>query len=169
MSNLSVADVPLSAPDVAAPLSMDQIHQTIHAYCAAISALDQAAWLATFATDAISHEPQQLPLQGHAALGQFFQDITAAFNTVKMTAEQIFVVRDSAMNDSAMSDSAMSDSATAEVRAAVHWRVSSQAKTGRAVTFAGINIFHINAHGKIQTLWGYWDPAAMIAQMSAPT
>jgi len=38
-------------------------------------------------------------------------------------------------------------------------------KNGRQVIFEGIDVFEINQDGKIQTMWGCWDPAAMMAQL----
>ena len=31
--------------------------------------------------------------------------------------------------------------------------------------FEGIDVFEINQEGKIQTMWGYWNPAAMMAEL----
>jgi predicted ester cyclase len=38
-------------------------------------------------------------------------------------------------------------------------------KNGRSVFYEGIGVFEINQEGKIQTMWGYWNPAAMMAQL----
>jgi steroid Delta-isomerase len=38
-------------------------------------------------------------------------------------------------------------------------------KNGREVTFEGIDVFEQNAAGKIQSLRGYWNPAAMLATL----
>ena len=38
-------------------------------------------------------------------------------------------------------------------------------KNGRQVTFEGIDVFEINQEGTIETMWGYWNPAALMAQL----
>ncbi len=38
-------------------------------------------------------------------------------------------------------------------------------KNGRQVVFEGIDVFEINQDGTIQIMWGYWNPAAMMAQL----
>ena len=50
-------------------------------------------------------------------------------------------------------------------RAAVKFTGRGTGKNGRQVIFEGIDVFEINQEGKIQTMWGYWDPAAMMAQL----
>ncbi|HNP84467.1 MAG TPA: ester cyclase, partial [Nitrospira sp.] len=50
-------------------------------------------------------------------------------------------------------------------RVAVKFTGRGTGKNGRAVVFEGIDVFEINQEGKIQTMWGYWNPAAMMAQL----
>lgn len=38
-------------------------------------------------------------------------------------------------------------------------------KNSRQVVFEGIDVFEINQDGTIQTMWGYWNPTAMMAQL----
>jgi steroid delta-isomerase len=47
----------------------------------------------------------------------------------------------------------------------VKWTGRGTGKNGRTVTFEGIDILEVNAAGKIQTIKGYWDPAAMMAEL----
>lgn len=125
-------------------ISQDMMQQTITAYFAAIRAMNGAAWLTTMAENIISYEPGNPPLQGHAALGQFFQELSDAFETVGLTEDFVAIVGN---------------------RAAVKWSGQGIGKNGRAVTFEGIDLFEFNADGKIQTVHAYWDPAAMMQEL----
>jgi steroid delta-isomerase len=50
-------------------------------------------------------------------------------------------------------------------RAAVKFTARGTGKNGKTAMGEGIDIFEFNDHGTIQTMWGYWDPAAMMAQL----
>jgi steroid delta-isomerase len=125
-------------------MSPETIKQVIVDYFAATRAMDLEAWLATFADDAISYEPETSPLASYAALSQFFQNIAGLFEQVGLTEEDIFITGN---------------------QAAVKWKGQGVGKNGKAVIFEGIDIFEVNNAGKIQKMWGYWNPAAMMAQL----
>ena len=128
-------------------MSPETIQKVVVDYFAATRSMDLDAWLATFAQDAISHEPgHEPPLQGHAALSQFFQGIAGAVESVGLKEDHIFINGN---------------------KAAVKWTGHGVGKNGVAVMFEGIDVFEINESGKIQTVWGYWNPAAMLAQLQA--
>jgi steroid Delta-isomerase len=124
-----------------------QIELCIQDYFVAICQKDVEAWVATFAADGANHDPAGTPPNvGHAALRQFFVTVISAFESVLIAAEQVMVCGD---------------------RAAVKWRAEGVGKNGRAVRFAGLDVFEMNMAGKIQSLWGFWDPAAMFAELNA--
>ena len=126
-------------------MSPEVIAQTVKAYFAALRAMDQQAWVNTFAEDAVSHDPVGAPpINGHQKLGEFFQTITAAFKEVGLTEDQVFISGNSA---------------------AVKWTGKGTSKQGRAVHFEGIDVIVVNAGGKIETLHAYWNPAEMVAQL----
>lgn len=125
-------------------LSPEAIRSVVQDYFAATRSLDGEAWLATFAPDAVSYEPGSPPLQGQAALGAYFQQITQLFDQVGLQEEFVSIQGN---------------------EAAVKWTGRGVSKSGREVTFAGIDIFEINDQGKIQVVKGYWDPAAMMADL----
>jgi steroid Delta-isomerase len=126
-------------------VSPEVIAKTVKAYFAALRAMDQQAWVNTFAEEAVSYDPVgALPINGHEKLGEFFQTITAAFKEVGLTEDQVFIAGNSA---------------------AVKWSGRGTSKQGRAVHFEGIDIFTINEAGKIETLHAYWNPAEMVAQL----
>ncbi|MBA2703332.1 MAG: nuclear transport factor 2 family protein [Blastocatellia bacterium] len=126
-------------------MSPEVVARTVKAYFAALRAMDQQAWVNTFAEDAVSNDPVgALPIKGHQKLGEFFQTITAAFKEVGLTENDVFIAGNSA---------------------AVKWTGKGTSKQGRAVHFEGIDVFTINEAGKIETLHAYWNPAEMVAQL----
>lgn len=121
------------------------VSQVVKAYFAAIRAMDQQAWIDTFAPDAISHDPVGAPpIVGHQKLAEFFQNITGAFKEVGLTEDEIFIAGNGA---------------------AVRWSGRGISQRGHKVHFEGIDVFEINESGKIQTLHAYWNPAEMMAQL----
>ena len=126
-------------------MSADVVARTIKEYFAALRAMDEKAWVNTFAGDALSYDPVGTPaIEGHVKLAEFFQTITAAFKEVGLTEDDIFIAGDGA---------------------AVKWTGRGTSKAGKSVKFEGIDVFEFNEAGKIQTLRAYWNPAEMVAQL----
>ena len=126
-------------------MSPEVVSKAVKAYFEAIRAMDQQAWVNTFAEDGISYDPVgALPTEGHQKLGEFFQTITGAFKQVGLTEDQVFI---------------------AENGAAVKWTGEGISTQGRRVHFEGIDVFEVNEAGKIQALRAYWNPAEMVAQL----
>ncbi|MEP7153196.1 MAG: ester cyclase, partial [Nitrospira sp.] len=74
----------------------------------------------------------------------FLAGVLAAFQTIDLKEDHIFLSGN---------------------RVAVKFTGRGTGKNGRNVVFEGIDVFEINQEGKIQTMWGFWDPAAMMAQL----
>jgi steroid delta-isomerase len=126
-------------------MSPEVISKAVKAYFAATRAMDEQAWVNTFAEDAVSNDPVGAsPIVGHQKLREFFQTITAAFKEVGLTEDDVFVAGNGA---------------------AVRWTGRGVSKQGRKVHFEGIDVFEVNEAGKIQTLHAYWNPAEMVAQL----
>lgn len=126
-------------------MSPEVVSKAVKNYFEALRAMDQKAWVNTFAEDAISYDPVGAPpTEGHQKLGEFFQTVTAAFKEVGLTEDQIFIAGNGA---------------------AVKWTGRGTSKQGRKVHFEGIDVFEVNEAGKIQTLHAYWNPAEMVAQL----
>lgn len=126
-------------------MSPEVVSRAVRANFEAIRAMDQEAWVNTFAEDAVSYDPVgALPTAGHQKLREFFQTITAPFKEVGLTEDQIFVAGNGA---------------------AVKWTGRGVSKQGRKVHFEGIDVFEVNESGKIQTLHAYWNPAEMVRQL----
>jgi steroid delta-isomerase len=121
----------------------ETIQAVVTRYFAATRRIDPDAWVACFAEDATSYEPAvPVPLQGHAALRQLFLGVVGAFRKLGVTEDHVFVSGN---------------------RAAVKFTGCGIGKNGREVVFEGIDVFEVNESGKIEIMWGYWDPAAMMA------
>ena len=126
-------------------MSPEVISKTVKEYFAALRAMDERAWVNTFAADAVSHDPVGAPpIEGHKSLSEFFQTITAAFKEVGLTEDDVFIAGNGA---------------------AVKWTGRGISKQGKKVQFAGIDVFEINEAGKIQNLRAYWNPAEMVGQL----
>jgi steroid delta-isomerase len=114
-------------------------------YFAATRAMDLDAWLSCFADDAVSHDPYGgRPVQGKEELRNFFLSVATAFKEIGFTEKFVTVVGN---------------------RAAVKFTARGIGNNGKTAISEGIDIFEFNDHGTIQTMWGYWDPAAMMAQL----
>lgn len=119
--------------------------KAVKTYFEALRAMDQQAWVNTFAPDAISYDPVGAPpTRGHEKLGEFFQTITAAFREVGLKEDEVFIAGNGA---------------------AVKWTGCGISKQGHKVHFEGIDVFEINKAGKIQNLHAFWNPAEMVAQL----
>jgi steroid delta-isomerase len=126
-------------------MSAEAIQRVVADYFRATRSMDIEAWLATFAKDAISYDPVGgQPLEGEDSLRQFFAGIAGAFETVGLTEDSVFISGNGA---------------------AVKWTGQGVGKNGRRVTFEGIDVFEVNDGGKIQRMWAYWNPAAMMAEL----
>ena len=126
-------------------MSPEVITKAVKAYFAALRAMDENAWVNTFAEDATSNDPVGAPpIVGHQKLREFFQTITAAFKEVGLTEDEVFIAGNGA---------------------AVKWSGRGISKQGRKVNFEGIDVFAVNEAGKIETLHAYWNPAEMVAQL----
>jgi steroid delta-isomerase len=126
-------------------MAPEVVSNAVKAYFAALRAMDEKAWVDTFAADAITYDPVGAPpTKGHEKLAEFFQTITAAFKEVGLTEEEVFIAGNGA---------------------AVKWTGRGISKQGREVRFEGIDVFEVNEAGKIQTLHAYWNPAEMVGQL----
>ena len=126
-------------------MSPDLVSQAVKAYFAAIRAMDEQAWVNTFAEDAVSHDPVGSPaITGHQKLAEFFQSIAGAFKELALTEQEVFIAGNGA---------------------AVKWIGRGTSKQGKPVQFEGIDVFQINEAGRIQTLSTYWNPTEMVAQL----
>src|SRR5882672_4251377 len=111
-------------------MSPEVIARAVKEYFAALRAMDQQAWVNTFAEDGVSYDPVGAPaINGHQKLAEFFQTITAAFKEVGLTEDEVFI---------------------AGSEAAVKWTGRGISKQGRKAHFEGIDVFEVNESGKIQ-------------------
>mgnify|MGYP000200351239 CR=1 FL=1 len=115
-------------------------------YFAAIGAQDEAAWVALFAPDAALHDPADAPpLVGETALRGFFRVARGAFAALDLRVENVF----SCGNE-----------------AAAGFSGEGVGRNGQAVRFEGIDLFAFDADGRILSVRGFWDPAALFERLS---
>jgi steroid delta-isomerase len=130
---------------MSAQVSADRISRAVRAYFLAIRAMDAEAFANTFAEDGTTRDPMGAPpITGRAGIRDFLQSICKNFKSVSLNEESIFVAGNGA---------------------AVKWTGKGTSTSGKEVNFEGIDVFEVNAEGKIQNVWAYWNPAEMIAQL----
>lgn len=123
----------------------EMIPAAVRQYFTAIGKMDADSWASCFAEEGTSYEPgAPALLKGRAALREFLVGVLGAFDKIAMTEDHVFQSGN---------------------RVAVKFTGRGTGKNGRSVLFEGIDVFEINQAGKIQTMWGYWNPAAMLAQL----
>jgi steroid Delta-isomerase len=123
----------------------DRVSRAVRAYFLAIRAMDAEAFANTFAEDGTTCDPIGAPpITGREGIREFFQSICKNFKSVALDEESIFV---------------------AGSGAAVKWVGKGTSTNGKEVRFEGIDVFEVNAEGKIQNVWAYWNPGEMIAQL----
>jgi steroid Delta-isomerase len=119
--------------------------RTVDRYFAAIAALDDDAFVATFAPDGVSYDPVGAePSAGEEGLRRFFRGITTTFRRMELTPDDTF---------------------HAGGHVAVRWTGRGESHDGVAVEYAGIDVFEIDDEGRITRLWAYWDPRELFAQL----
>ncbi len=130
-------------------MASQPIPPVIPKYFAAIRNMDPDAWSTCFAEQAISYEPgASAPLHGKTALRAFLAGVLEAFQNLGLKEDHVF---------------------SSGNRVAVKFTGRGTGKNGREVSFEGIDVFEVNPDGKIEQMWGYWDPAAMMAQLQGPS
>lgn len=126
-------------------MSADLVSAAVDRYFAAINRLDEAAFLDCFAAEIHSHDPYGAPPHvGHDGLRRFFHGIGGALASVTMELSHRYRAGDAE---------------------AVRFVARGTTKSGRAVAFEGIDLFRVDASGKICEIRAYWDQAALIRQL----
>jgi steroid Delta-isomerase len=126
-------------------VTAERVSRAVRAYFLAIRAMDADAFANAFAEDGATCDPMGTPpVTGRPAVREFFQSICQNFKGVAMNEDSIFIAGNGA---------------------AVKWTGHGTSNNGKEVRFEGIDVFEVNAEGKIQNVWAYWNPAEMIAQL----
>ena len=118
----------------------------IEQYRQALNSLDRAAYHAAFTAEAVVLDPYGgRPLEGSTGLDKFFSGLERTWVAFTMMYGEAYASGD---------------------RVAVNWQVEAEAKSGKRVIFAGINVFTLDQSGLISRLEGYWDARAMMSQLA---
>jgi steroid Delta-isomerase len=128
-------------------MSSMMLQNIVATYFTALRARDADAWVATFAANAVLHDPVgQPPLEGHAAIRHFAEQVFGLCTAFGLTEESIFLAGN---------------------EAAVKWNGHAVGKNGREITFAGIEVIAVNEAGTIQTVRAYWNPVPVLTELQA--
>jgi steroid delta-isomerase len=119
---------------------------TIEKYFISLNEIDRLAYLANFGEDAELIDPYGgRPLHGYSGLEKWFKGMEHTWSKFSIKGDQAFVGGD---------------------RVAIQWHAEATAKTGKQVSFEGINVFTLDPDGLITRLEAYWDAASVMAQIS---
>jgi steroid delta-isomerase len=115
-------------------------------YFGAIRDRDERRWLATFAEDAVCHDPVgSIAAEGPEGLREVWRVLSSPFKKLIIGEHAAFYTSSGA---------------------AVHWTARGTGTNERDVSFEGITVFEFTPDAKIQTLMAYWDPAAMMIELA---
>lgn len=127
------------------PLTSDMIRDAVDRYFAAWRRLDPAAYAACFTEEAVLHDPYgTTPHRGTQGLRAFFTGVAQALSEVRIEPQAVY---------------------PAGNRAAVVFYGKGSGKNGKVVDVEGVDVFEFDQTGRITTLWGYWDSAAVLAKL----
>lgn len=126
---------------------MTRQHQTIHAYTAAINALDAEAFANCFAEECELNDPVGAPpARGREGARAFFNAFAPLLSRMNIRAGRIFLNGD---------------------KAAFSWVMEAEGRGGQFATAEGIDVFEFDANGKIARSYGYWNPGPFVAALTA--
>jgi steroid delta-isomerase len=124
---------------------MERTESASSRYFEALNRIDREAYLACFGEEAIVQDPYGgRTFTGREGLNKWFNGMDRTWDRFTMTPGEAYSAGD---------------------RLAVQWTAEATSKQGKTARFAGINVFTIGEDGLIRRLEGYWDAAAMMAQL----
>jgi len=122
-------------------------HETIHAYAAAINALDADAFADCFAANCELNDPVGAPPSlGREGARAFFGAFAPLISKVTIRPGRIYLNGD---------------------RAAFTWALEAVGRGGQFATAEGIDVFEFDAAGKIVRSHGFWNPGPFVAALTA--
>ena len=125
--------------------SAEMIKKVVSGYYESTRTGNKEAFVNSFSKDCVVHDPVGAPpMEGHEALGKFFDGIVSLFTQMGLTEDSMFISGNGA---------------------AVKWTGRGIAQNGKSITFEGIDVWTVNEEGTIQKAECYWDPGAMMAQI----
>jgi steroid delta-isomerase len=128
--------------------SPERIQASINQYFEATKSADRVeAMLACFAPDCVNRDPADGPvMEGHPEFRNYLTSVASLFSSAGLTAEYVSING---------------------AQAAVKWIGHGTSHAGQSVSFEGIDLFEFNADAKIKSLVAYWNPAALMAELSS--
>jgi steroid delta-isomerase len=123
----------------------DAIQTAVDGYFATVGAEDTDAFVELFAEDVVFQDPVGTPtLTGPEGVRKFHIRLQKSWQSLEMTPRATF---------------------PRGGRAAVYWTAEGLSGTGKAIRFAGVDVFEVDDAGRIRRVEGYWPIEEVIAQM----
>jgi steroid Delta-isomerase len=121
------------------------IEATIRAYAAAWAARDREAWLRTFAVDATQEDPVGGPVRrGRNEIGEFWDREMARYKSIEIIPRDVIVIGREAV---------------------MVWTING-ATTEGAVSFTGVDVFHLDEGDRITSVRAFWHRASLHDQLA---
>ncbi|MDJ1181968.1 nuclear transport factor 2 family protein [Roseofilum casamattae] len=121
------------------------IQATIDGYFTQMSAMNPQGWMDLFVPEATITDPVgKPPAIAHEKATAFFQLLAQFYDRFDIIPEPAFISGNGA---------------------AVKWKMTVVAKTGKTAEAEGISVFTFNEHGKITALSSYWAEAELMRQL----
>lgn len=128
-------------------MSLERNEQSVHNYFKAVTRMNADAWADLFAPDALSTDPVgSPPVVTREARKHAFLGLVNLIHVFDMTPDYMYLAGN---------------------EAAVKWSARGRGHNGAAFTCEGIDVFTFNEQGQIQNLRGFWNPASVMALLSA--
>jgi ketosteroid isomerase-like protein len=126
-------------------MNSQKILTAVTTYFDRIEAMDLAGWRNLFTDDGVIYDPVgNPPANAHQRAEEFFGLLSRVFASIKLAPDHIFVAGNGA---------------------AVKWTMQVVGKNQRSGQAEGISTFELSEDGKIQTVYAYWDDAALMQQL----
>ncbi|MGK7922404.1 MAG: nuclear transport factor 2 family protein [Trichodesmium sp.] len=126
-------------------MTKEDIEKLINSYFTNMATMNAKAWIENLAEDAIMYDPVGKPqINVNSDYQKFFGLLSMIYAKLELIIDNIFIV---------------------ENGAAVKWTMRGIAKNDKQGVAEGITVFEINDNCKIKKVSGYWDDAAMMAQI----
>lgn len=126
---------------------MPNLYEAVYSYAATINNINPAAFAALFSDTGAVHDPVgSPPWVGPDGAGRFLEQFVPLLKSVHMRPGKIQING---------------------THVAFSWAMEATAKNGRTAAADGIDVIVYNAEGKIERVYGYWDPAPFLAILTA--
>ena len=130
-------------------MSSLELPNSVAGFYLALQQMDIEAWLMSFAADGACEDPVGSPIvRGRQELKTFVTGLFSLFSSFGLTPEEGFACGSGV---------------------AVRWTGRGVGRNGARVAFSGIDVFTLDAIGKIKMLQAYWNTEPVLRALSSPS